>query len=211
MAIFNKQALESITAKEMSNAAVHSVMIVDDKAANLSVMAAILRPHYHLLEAHNAQEALALIEEYPDRESLACILSDYRMPIMTGVDFLERAKQLLPLTSRVIVTGYIDVDAIIDSINKAEIHRFIVKPFDASDFLAAIESAVQAYEKRRGAVNEKKKPEDPSASGAFRSNTEAVNLAQALKIIDGCNKKIESLTRELDAARARLEASGGPA
>ncbi len=210
MAIFNKQALESITKKEMSNAAVHSVMIVDDKAANLSVMAAILRPHYHLLEARNAQEALALIEEYPDRESLACILSDYRMPVMTGVDFLERVKQLLPLTSRVIVTGYIDVDAIIDSINKAEIHRFIVKPFDAADFLAAIESAVKTYEKLRGA-SEKKKAEDPLASGAFRSNTEIVNLAQALKIIDGCNKKIESLTRELDAARARPDAAGGGA
>ncbi|HYD79876.1 MAG TPA: response regulator [Paucimonas sp.] len=149
MAIFSKQKLDSIEAREKLETPRHTVMIVDDKDPNLSVMTAILRPHYHLLEARDGQEALALIESMEDTSSLACIVSDHRMPRLNGVDLFERAQPLLPHTLRIIVSGFIDVDAIVDSINKAEVYRFVVKPFDADDFLATVNGAVKTFERQR--------------------------------------------------------------
>ncbi len=152
MALFSKQALNQMEAEQDATPARQCVMIVDDREANLAVMAAILRPHYTLLEAHDGQEALNMIGALEERDSLACIVSDYRMPGINGVELLERARPLLPFSSRVIVSGFIDLDAIIDAINKAEIHKFIAKPFEAGELLSGVESAVANYLAARAAA-----------------------------------------------------------
>lgn len=149
MATFSHHKLAEIQARESVQSSRPTVMIVDDKDANLSVMSAILRPHYHVLEARDGQEALALIQGLEQAESLACIVSDHRMPNMTGVEFLSRTHSHVPDAMRIIVSGYIDVDAVIDSINKAEVCKFLVKPFDASDFLEAVQFAASTFERRR--------------------------------------------------------------
>jgi response regulator RpfG family c-di-GMP phosphodiesterase len=146
MAIFSQQKLAQLQSSGKAPERRHKVMIVDDKDANLSVMAAILRPHYEILEARDGQEALRLVEELDASDSLACIISDHRMPRLTGVEFFERIQPLLPRTIRIIVSGYIDVDAVVDSINKAEVYKFIVKPFDASDFLLTVNRAIESFE-----------------------------------------------------------------
>jgi len=110
------------------------------------VMAAILRPHYRVLEASDGQEALALVQGLPEPQALACVISDHRMPRLTGVELFEQLHPLLPDAARVIVTGYIDVDAVVDAINKAEVFKFIVKPFDAQDFLATVKLAVDRFD-----------------------------------------------------------------
>jgi DNA-binding NtrC family response regulator len=145
--MFSPEKLTQIEALESS--ASHTVTIVDDKSANLSVMAAILRPYYRVLEANDGQEALTMLSNLEDRDSVACIISDHRMPRMTGVELFEQLQPLLPGAVRVIVTGYIDVDAVVDAINKAEVFKFIVKPFDAKEFLATVKLAVDKYDEQQ--------------------------------------------------------------
>jgi response regulator RpfG family c-di-GMP phosphodiesterase len=146
MALFTQQMMDRLDADGAQNPIRHTVMVVDDKDANLSVMAAILRPFYHLLEARDGEEALSLVEELDKERPLACVVSDHRMPRRNGVELLERIQQLRPRTTRIIVTGYIDVDTIIDSINKAGIYKFVVKPFDPHDFLLTVRRAVELHE-----------------------------------------------------------------
>lgn len=147
--MFSSEKLSRIEARESSAATGHTVMIVDDKSANLAVMAAILRPHFHVLEASDGPEALAMLRNLEDPGSVACIISDHRMPRMTGVELFEQLQPLLPDAVRIIVTGYIDVDAVVDAINKAEVYKFIVKPFDAKEFLQLVQRAVERYEEER--------------------------------------------------------------
>ncbi|UGQ47987.1 response regulator [Massilia endophytica] len=151
---FDKQKLEQSRAPELPAGDRYTIMIIDDKDANLAVMTAVLRPHYHLVEARDGQEALTILERMAEREQLACIISDQRMPGLSGVELLEKVHALLPHTTRIIVSGYIDVDAVVDSINKAEIHRFIAKPFDAHEFLSAVRRAVTQFERQRTATVE---------------------------------------------------------
>jgi len=151
--MFSQEKLTQIEALESAASPSHTLMIVDDKSANLSVMAAILRPFYHVLEAHDGQEALTMIEGLDDPQSVACIISDHRMPRMTGVELLEKLQPLLPGAVRVIVTGYIDVDAVVDAINKAEVYKFIVKPFDAKEFLATVKRAIDKFDEQQEQSN----------------------------------------------------------
>lgn len=147
--MFSSQKLSQVEAQEAAAGTGHTVMIVDDKSANLAVMAAILRPHYRVLEANDGQEALTMLQDMEHPESVACVISDHRMPRLTGVELFEQLQPLIPNTVRVIVTGYIDVDAVVDAINKAEVYRFIVKPFDAKEFLAIVKGAVDKFDEQQ--------------------------------------------------------------
>lgn len=147
--MFSSQKLSQIEALEAAAATSHTVMIVDDKSANLAVMAAILRPHFRLLEASDGQEALTMLQNMEDRGEVACIISDHRMPRLTGVELFEQLQPLMPDAVRVIVTGYIDVDAVVDAINKAEVYKFIVKPFDAKEFLETVQQAVGKFDEQQ--------------------------------------------------------------
>ncbi len=149
MGLFSKQRLDEIEAKSQTSGPLQTVLVVDDEAANRSVMAAILRPHYQVLEAADGLAAFELIQRLDGSVPLACIVSDQRMPNLTGVELFQRVQPLLPMTVRIIVTGYVDVDSIVDSINKAEIYKFIVKPFDAHDFLITVRRGVESYELQR--------------------------------------------------------------
>lgn len=173
----------------------HTVMVVDDMDANVSVMTAILRPHFHVIEAGGGEEALRLIAELPAEQPLACIVSDHRMPRMSGVQLFERSLALHPATRRVMVTGYMDVDAIVDAVNKGGIYRFIAKPFEAADFLLSVRCAAAAFEeeRRRAAFHEALRaqlPALPEALGALRA-------------------RAQQAARELAALEAALHALGG--
>lgn len=149
MSVFNKKTLEKINASTPKPNEEYVVMLVDDKESNIAVMAAILRPYFNLLEANDGREAIRLVEEMERPETLACIVSDHRMPKMTGVELFEQIVSKLPHTNRILVTGYLDIDAIIDAINKGRVNKFIAKPFEASDFLLTVRIAVASFEGRR--------------------------------------------------------------
>ncbi|HEY5801317.1 MAG TPA: diguanylate cyclase [Burkholderiaceae bacterium] len=149
MALFSKKKLDELVARELSNEPRQTVLIVDDEEANRNVMANILGPYFNLLQATDGQDALRVIDGLGPSAQLACIVSDQRMPNLTGIELFQRVQKLLPLTVRIIVTGYVDVDSIVDSINNAEIYKFIVKPFDVNDFLLTVRRGVESYELHR--------------------------------------------------------------
>lgn len=127
----------------------HTVLLVDDEPDNLSVLSAILSGQYRILLARDGQEALDLVARMEHPEQLTLVISDQRMPRLTGVQLCEQLCTLSPETLRIIVTGYIDVDAIVDSVNRARIYQFVIKPFDRHDFELTVQRAIEAYEMKR--------------------------------------------------------------
>ncbi|WP_295750739.1 diguanylate cyclase [Undibacterium sp.] len=146
MAVFKKELLASATP---ASDLLHTILLVDDEPDNLDVLSAILSDRYHILVARDGQEALELVTQMQRPELLSLVISDQRMPRLSGVQLCEQLCALSPETLRIIITGYIDVDAIVDSVNRAKIYQFVIKPFDRHDFELTVQRAVEAYEMKR--------------------------------------------------------------
>jgi response regulator RpfG family c-di-GMP phosphodiesterase len=144
MAILKKSQLTAEASANSQSEICQSILIVDDKDPNLSVMASLLRPFYHILEARDGEEALMIVRslDKAEQRQLACIISDYRMPRMNGVDFFVKVREITESTPRIMVTGYIDFDAVVDAINRGGISKLLVKPYDANDLLDSLNDAI---------------------------------------------------------------------
>lgn len=145
MSIFSKGKLAQLEAEEAIEKK-HTILIVDDEEANLVAMSSVLQNNYNLLKANGGQEALDIIKGMDNPEKISVVISDQRMPCVTGVMLFQELSDIIPKTVRIIVTGFIDVEAIIDSVNKAHIYRFILKPFERAELLRIIARAVEKYE-----------------------------------------------------------------
>jgi thioredoxin reductase (NADPH) len=111
------------------------LLAVDDDVSVLDAVVQDLRRHYsanyRVLRAAGGQAALDTLEQLKQRqETVALLLSDQRMPGITGVEFLERARALYPEARRVLLTAYADTEAAIRAINSAQIHYYLSKPWD---------------------------------------------------------------------------------
>ncbi len=129
----------------MDNQYDHVLMLVDDEQSILSSLKRVFRNKgYQILSAGSGSQGLEILEGTEKRVSL--IISDQRMPDMTGVRFLERAKKIFPDAIRFLLTGYTDMEAVIDAVNLGEIHRYLTKPWDDDDLLLQVQQALQQYE-----------------------------------------------------------------
>lgn len=151
MAIFSTKNLQP--KKEESVVKKHTILLVDDEEANLRVMSSLLSNKCNIMTALNGQIALEMIENLGDQE-LSMIISDQRMPQMTGVELLGKTVEMLPETMRLIVSGYSDMGAILSAINKAKIYHFLTKPFEPADFLSIVDQALQTYDLKRDMTNQ---------------------------------------------------------
>lgn len=118
------------------------ILYVDDEADNLAGFKASLRLDYHILTAVNMPQAMDHLNNHPDIKIIFC---DQRMPDKTGVEFFEEIRISYPLPVRILLTGYTDVEAIIDSINKGNIFRYLKKPWTEPDIVSAIDEANKFY------------------------------------------------------------------
>ncbi|MDP2155705.1 MAG: response regulator, partial [Sulfuricella sp.] len=100
------------------------------------------RDGYNILKATNAAAALDLLAQNP----VGVIISDQRMPEMSGVEFLRRVKQIYPDTVRMVLSGYTDLKSVTDAINEGAVYRFLTKPWDDDLLRANIQEAFQRYE-----------------------------------------------------------------
>ena len=116
-----------------------TLLLVDDEERILRSLAMLFRPHYDLRATTDAHEALRIVE----RETIHVIVSDQKMPLMRGADLLKQVKEKSPNTMRLLLTGYSELDAVVDSVNEGEIFRFLNKPWDAADLRATVEQAAQ--------------------------------------------------------------------
>ena len=118
-----------------------AVLYVDDDALNLRVFEANFGQRFRIFRCSSPAEALATLEQR--RSEIGVVLSDQRMPGMTGVELLERARSIAPDAKRMLVTAYADMQAVIDAVNRGQVTRYFVKPWDRAELLAALEDALK--------------------------------------------------------------------
>lgn len=116
-----------------------SVLYVDDEPNNLSAFRALFRRDFNIHTAISGQEALEIVQ----KEKIHVVVTDQRMPHMTGVEFLQKLLEINSEPIRILLTGYSDINAVIDAINKGQVYRYLTKPWD-NDFLKT--TIHQAYE-----------------------------------------------------------------
>ncbi len=145
MAFFSEDKLKQIVSDDRV-AKSHTILIVDDEEANLTNLQGMLEQEYDIIKANDGKAALELVQQDTNPERIHLIISDQRMPGLTGAEFLEQTIGIIPRTVRIILTAYSDVGAIIDSINRGQIYRFILKPFNRDDMLLTVKRALEAYE-----------------------------------------------------------------
>jgi response regulator RpfG family c-di-GMP phosphodiesterase len=173
--------------QDISTDQLPKILCVDDEPNILSSLRRLFRSKgYQVLTALGGQEGLAVLEEQP----IDLVISDMRMPIMDGATFLAQVRVRWPDTIRLLLTGYSDVQSIIDAINRGEIYRYITKPWDDNDIILVVR---QAWE-RKALELEKKRLEEL----AHRQNEELKSLNASLEA------KVEERTAALRAAHDSL-------
>jgi putative nucleotidyltransferase with HDIG domain len=116
----------------------HTVLFVDDEVNILKALQRLLRSeHMNVLCASRAQEALELL----DKQACQVVVTDQRMPEMSGVDLLSQVRQRFPDIVRMMLTGYTEMDVAVDAINRGEIYRLITKPWNDDELRATIRQA----------------------------------------------------------------------
>lgn len=123
------------------------ILYVDDEPNNLTSFKATFRNHYNIFVAASASDGKKLLEENPD--NIHIIITDQRMPETTGVEFLSSIIEKHPDPIRILLTGYSDIQAVIDAINKGQIYQYISKPWEEQHMKIIIEKAYEVYALRR--------------------------------------------------------------
>ncbi|HXC04963.1 MAG TPA: response regulator [Bacteroidia bacterium] len=118
-----------------------NILYVDDESNNLVAFKALFRREYNIHTAVSADEGKALMKEHV----FHVILTDQRMPGTTGVEFLESILAEYPDPIRMLITGYADIQAVIQAINKGQVYRYITKPWDEQELRISIENAFEVY------------------------------------------------------------------
>jgi two-component system, sensor histidine kinase and response regulator len=120
----------------------HTILCVDDEIDNVEALERLFRKKYRVLKATSGAEALNLLAD----EDVALIISDQRMPRMSGTEFLERSIDLRPDAVRILLTGYTDIESVIAAINSGQIYRYVTKPWDSRELTSAVDRAVERFE-----------------------------------------------------------------
>ena len=115
----------------------HRILVVDDEVANLRLLQRVLGRDYDVLEASGGTEGLSILEQ----NDVSLIITDQRMPNMTGVQMLEASLKVKPAAIKILLTGYTDVQALIDAINEGHVYKYIPKPWDPDELSILILAA----------------------------------------------------------------------
>ncbi|MGB0524112.1 MAG: sigma 54-interacting transcriptional regulator [Flammeovirgaceae bacterium] len=125
------------------------ILYVDDEPENLTGFKFVFRKAYEIYLANSGAEALEILaEKTSNGQPIQLVITDQRMPKMRGVDLLEQVALNYPDTMRMIVTGYSDMEAVMDAINKGGAFRYLTKPWEPEHLTEAIEQALQTYRLR---------------------------------------------------------------
>ena len=118
------------------------ILYVDDEKNNLISFKANFRIDYDIFIAESAEEG----KEILNKQKINIIITDQRMPVTTGVEFLEEIMKDYPDPVRILLTGYTDMETVIEAVNKGKIFQYVRKPYDASELKKLIEDAFISYE-----------------------------------------------------------------
>lgn len=141
---FNIESFENTVMPQSKRDFKHTILVVDDEEDNVQLLKRILRRKYNVITALDGSEALNIVES--NGKDISLILSDQRMPGMNGTDFLAKTVEKYPNIIKMLITGYTDIDAMIDGVNHCQLFQYIAKPFDTEEIQLIIKNGINAYE-----------------------------------------------------------------
>lgn len=157
-----------------------SVLFVDDEERIVKLLKIMFRGTYEVYTAQSGKDALAILETRP----IDVLVSDQRMPNMTGIELLARARERWPATVRLLLTGYSDLVAIIGAVNEGEVFRFLNKPWDQTELRAVVAEAVAVAQDKR-VPQETARPAPTAADVPPAEAAPQFSIASKLLAIDG--------------------------
>jgi CheY-like chemotaxis protein len=119
------------------------MLVVDDEPDNLDLLYRTFRRDFHVLRAESGVSALSMLSAEGE---VAVIISDQRMPEMKGTEFLSKTVPDFPDTVRIILTGFTDVEDLVEAINAGQVYKYITKPWDPHELRAVVQRAAETYD-----------------------------------------------------------------
>jgi len=126
------------------------VLYLDDEVHNLTAFRAAFRRDFHVHVTTEPTEAVRILRDQP----IEVIISDQKMPTLSGVEFFELIMPDYPNPIRMLLTGHADIDAVIDAINKGQIYKYISKPWNELELKGLVQEAADLYHQRRAMASE---------------------------------------------------------
>jgi DNA-binding NtrC family response regulator len=123
----------------------YGVLYVDDEINNLNSFKAAFRRDFEIYTAQSAREGRKVL----DSNEIGVIITDQRMPGMTGIEFLESILAIYPDTIRILLTGFSDMNAVMDAINRGQVYKYLVKPWQNDELKLYIQNALEIYHLRK--------------------------------------------------------------
>lgn len=123
----------------------YKIMIVDDEPANLRLLERLFRQDYKVVTAGSGEEALELLAEH----DMALLITDQRMPNMSGLELLKQTAELRPHMVRMILTGYTDVGTLVEALNSGLVYQYLTKPWSNEELRLTVTRALEHYESIR--------------------------------------------------------------
>jgi len=120
----------------------HLLLVDDDPNQLVSLSCMLKKDGYEVHSAHSAREAFDILANHP----IDVVLSDHRMPEMSGTEFLEQVKDIYPHTVRLVLSGFAELDSVTEAINRGAIYKYLSKPIDDQDLRANIREAFQRHD-----------------------------------------------------------------
>ncbi len=170
------------------------LLIVDDEESMVQMLHKLFVPHYTVRSAHSGQEALEQIKQGLRPH---VIIADQRMPQMSGAEFLRQSMQVVPKAVRIVLTGYTDINDIIESINHGHIYRFLTKPFNNADLLEAVRLSFEYY-----ALSNQNTELTEANANLARANKE---IYRQMQLLDDQARQIELTNTELQESKQEVE------
>ncbi len=121
----------------------YNILYVDDESDNLVVFKSAFRKYYHIFTARSGAEGIEILKE----NEIGVIITDQCMPEMTGIQFLKELPEE-PENMRMILTGFSELEAIIEAINSGYVYKYVSKPWNKNELKSVIDEAIKAFEKR---------------------------------------------------------------
>lgn len=122
-----------------------NILYVDDEVHNLNAFKASFRRIYNVYTAESAQAAVMILK----KTEIHIIITDQRMPVTTGIEFLESILNDFPDPIRILLTGYSDINAVADAINKGQVYLYITKPWKEEELKLNVEKAFEVFSLRK--------------------------------------------------------------
>jgi CheY-like chemotaxis protein len=155
------------------------ILVVDDEPDNLDLLYRTFRRDFQVLKADSGTNALQVLAQEGE---VAVIISDQRMPEMKGTEFLSKTLPQFPDTVRIILTGFTDIEDLVDAINAGQVYRYITKPWDPEELKGVVQRAAQTYDLLKQRTEELR-----------RANSQMALLTSSLQITKTVSSKEETL------------------